>query len=646
MADNLTVQSRPDAAPASAPAPAAHADDKAAAELQALRALVRSRTGREVGDAVLEQLRDKRHARQTQAAKQAETKASFETAASKETLGTAAGSRDVQARRAVGAAELKGADGLSEKERTDVRGNLEAGPRLPPTLAKATTPEQAVAIAARIFENLQLEGQPLEPKAYASTLRQAAPTPGGRTGAAATRPATPQRPAVPASPRGPAGATAGQSPGLPGGAPALSLKLGGATRPAPQARAAEVNTGGRVESTTSFDGMHFNWDAFLMRFMISTAEDMGAWRKMLREMRDLASKATLMAMDVDINRTKMQQEMETLQCFVELIKSVGDVGKAWKAGEMNAMLGKNPRQAAADCKQLGELAKGVGKGRTLLTKDEIAKLQPKERAEYEALLGRLERNAGRLGMALLLRRELATLDDGPRKGPVGKELEQQAKACEDEARGVFASRSGDREAMQRLREGVTELREGFKDRSSEAAKQVAANPNDQAAKDEHASALSSLAGLDDQLFSFFGAGTKDFAAAEAQKLPVGDTRARLEAAAAGTTPPPVEKGGDQIKRLTARTAAGDHLLEGIGAPADSKAARLGKVATRFLGDFSTGLDKDAWNGHLAAVVNEAVQRAQASARERRVALDQMIQQATREAQGMINQLLVTGLHRS
>jgi hypothetical protein len=436
------------------------------------------------------------------------------------------------------------------------------------------------------------------------------------------------------------------APGLPGGSPApalsLSLKLGGSARPTSRAGADEVSaSGGGLESTTSFDGLHFNWDAYLMRFMISSAEDMALWRKMLREMRDLAGKATMMAIDADIERTEMQHEVEVLQAGAELIKGILDLGKAWKAGEMDAMVGKNGRRMATDHKDLRSWMAAHGRpGRTLLGKSEVAALPPEQRAAYEHLVERLQGSAGRIGMAALLRAEL-TLDEGTLGGAAREELEQLATACESEARRTITGRSGDREMMQRLREGLSELREGYKDRDAEAAKKPA---DSTAATGDRLVALSSLAALDDELFRLFGGSTKDFLGAEAKKLPAGEARTRLEQAAAGTMPPPDRAA--TIERLTARTAAGEHLLSAVGAPADSAAARLGKRAEKAVDDFATSLDKDGWAGHLAAVVNEAAQRAQASARERRVELDQIIQQATREAQGMLNQLLVTGLHRT
>ncbi|HSI03320.1 MAG TPA: hypothetical protein VLC93_02525, partial [Myxococcota bacterium] len=133
------------------------------------------------------------------------------------------------------------------------------------------------------------------------------PTPTGPT--VPTRPGPPSGPNVPTGPR--PGGNAGNVGGPVGGrstrAPArmpnesssggATLSLRGARAGGRAMRATDittdepfVNNGGGFDTTTSWDGMHFNWEAFFVKFMFQFQKDEAEARRLMKELRNAMHK--------------------------------------------------------------------------------------------------------------------------------------------------------------------------------------------------------------------------------------------------------------------------------------------------------------------------------------------------------------------
>ncbi len=177
MADNLTVKS-PGAGGAvpttssEASTGSKKAADKGREKLERLRDLVKARSGKVLSDEVLQAIIDRREAKQAHTTRIAESKTAFEEESSKATLGNRAQDIETRAQKTTGAEKTRGTDGLSERDRTSVRSDPKAGPKLPPAASRATTPEQAQKLVGKMFANLLVDGKPVDVEQYAQSLKQ------------------------------------------------------------------------------------------------------------------------------------------------------------------------------------------------------------------------------------------------------------------------------------------------------------------------------------------------------------------------------------------------------------------------------------------------------------------------------------------
>ncbi len=77
-------------------------------------------------------------------------------------------------------------------------------------------------------------------------------------------------------------------------------------------------TAGGIEA---FDGRRFNWNAFLLQFVIDTQRDLHSWRRELSDSKARAGRATAAACELRISLTATVQELDRLQAAVDAASS-------------------------------------------------------------------------------------------------------------------------------------------------------------------------------------------------------------------------------------------------------------------------------------------------------------------------------------
>ncbi len=384
MADDLTVRSQ--AAQAAIPAQQGDkpAVDPRRAELDRLKSIAKERHGRVLSDKAIEAMLARREAKLEVAQQQEASKLEFESSQAKETVtGKNEKAQEQNLKKATGAKETRGADGLTPEDRQAVRADPKAGPKLPPANAKPTTPEKAFELLTNMVGLLTVDGQPFDIEAYAKTLKEKPPTPpkdsatpSGKQTAAQPRVATqPQQQPVkpqsnarpesgPATSRLPPGAlqtgkgalsNAGPAdPGKPGGLltqlnpganianARLSMKIGSYTNLTGTKISGDglFNAGGGLITGSSFDGMNFNWDAFFSLFIIRSTKDFQEWRKAMKEFRRLEGQFAIGVISLQKTMMKLRQSYEKWKAAVALGSALKNIPKAYTQGLVNSTAGQ------------------------------------------------------------------------------------------------------------------------------------------------------------------------------------------------------------------------------------------------------------------------------------------------------------------
>ncbi len=210
-----------------------------------------------------------------------------------------------------------------------------------------------------------------------------------------------QPPTGPGAGRGPApmggtGSTSGMSMALRGGS------LPGGTRPTggnTGAFSASTNNGGGLFSDTSFDGMNFNWDAFLLMFMIETQKDARLWRKTLRELQMLSRQVSAGAIHVQIAMTQMIQELDRTKELLKVVKEGVNLKNKLNEVENQKLAGENAQKATENRAAMRDAIRNSGlnvepPGRLYLTPEEVAQLPPDQRTRYTEGLRDMRTNGG------------------------------------------------------------------------------------------------------------------------------------------------------------------------------------------------------------------------------------------------------------
>ena len=487
MAEQLNIDS-PGAAQTRVGDKAQAPVDEAKSELDRLKTLARSRGAKNLSDAQLENIIKRKKSGLKHRAKIEQSRTEFETKGAKESLKQKANLHQTKAGEAAGTKGAKSAiDGLTAEARRSIASDPDAGPKLPPAMGKPTSPEQAKKLLDGMVQHLVMpDGEPFDLEAYAKTLRKQPPSKakssdaepgtkraGQKTGGSALGRASsamgrgsrlsaaertgPGAPRPGASPRlGQAGGALGAK-GTNAATMSLSSIQGSSGKLASSNSA--FNAGGGLSSTTSFDGMNFNWDGFFSVFLIKSQKDMAKWKKALRELRRLQHQNELLAHQIGIKLLEMRQKFERSKAMGDFAKKAGKAFKTFDQAKAEAPAkqvgGENGTPQArkdANEKLRGALKNEEGlRVRQFLTDGELQTLDENGNTEAREAMEELKK-AG--GTAELLARAELDLEAMPEGAPGRKALEDQKDTLQkehDEASAAHANDPRTRDALRARR---------------------------------------------------------------------------------------------------------------------------------------------------------------------------------------------------
>ncbi|MEK7706318.1 MAG: hypothetical protein AAB426_15260 [Myxococcota bacterium] len=342
MADNLTVHNERQSSPTSAPdAKADKPQDKAALELARLRGIAHTRHHKNLSDEVLLAIAARRKDKLAHEQVLSERKEVFEGGQAKEALVAKSAERATQAQKATGTQDVRGADKLAPEDRQAVRSDPKAGPKLPPTAAKATTSDQAKHLLGAMTALLEVNGEPLDLAAYAASLKQAPPNRAQSSESAKATPKAKESGAKQATlPR------TGAKLSLHGGAAPKPQLMGADKSGASGARLAFnargmtgvadtkvsgdglINAGGGFVTGWSLDHANINLDAFFTLFLIRTVKDLQYWKRLMRELQSLSRKFQMAAADANMTREILRQRRERMEALGDFATKLWAVRKS------------------------------------------------------------------------------------------------------------------------------------------------------------------------------------------------------------------------------------------------------------------------------------------------------------------------------
>lgn len=450
MADDVTFNPR--AASLGTPPGSASDDDSVAqrAKLDALGHLAKAQHGIALNERTLQAILQRRQARRAKQQRIAQNKEAFATEQAKEKVNARAQQLETRRLETTGGKRARGADGLTFEDRQSVRSDPKAGPKLPPMSARATTPEKATELLGLMFASVLIEGKAFDLEAYAETLEQAQPSKprrqakqaltaqrkeNGRQGRSpigqpfsarqvagepvaqmssdlrsTTQNAAAQGRPTP-TPARPSGSKAEGQAALPRddfGMPNSSAKLGfrigtSDTQLRSTSGAGEglFNAGGGLITSSSFDGMSFNWDAFFSLFLIESQKDLHEWRRLLKELRRLEGDLAVQGHRAQIALAKMRQRFERTKMLSKSSAALGKTREAVEKGQAGGIIHGDPLRAGeAVQRRMRDLVDRARKqGHDIrsgehLTDSQLESLPGELQEEYRALRAALRQQGG------------------------------------------------------------------------------------------------------------------------------------------------------------------------------------------------------------------------------------------------------------
>ncbi|OGQ86415.1 MAG: hypothetical protein A2289_03940 [Deltaproteobacteria bacterium RIFOXYA12_FULL_58_15] len=418
MADNLTVKGdigNVGVAPTSEKDPQVDTDK---ADLDRLRQIAKKNTGKNLSDDALRAIRTRRRTKMAEQQRLGDTKKEFQADQGKEKVATQSAEKQNQAQKTAGTEKSTRAGELGDKEAKNVRSNPRSGPNLPPTLAKPTTEQQATKLLDKIFTFVEIDGESLDRKAYASNLKEmpatkpkeqqqtaqnSAKITAGR-GPTSNQPGAGGRTTGQPTVKLPTGKTA-QPMGKEATGPSLgrptsntSFRMGG---PGPLARSTTVspdglyNAGGGLITNSSFDGANFNWDAFQWFFTMMVMQDLHKYRKLMKELRRLQGKSALFGKKLREAIEDMRQTFErnnaTAKFFESVQSAVGGIQQSISELKLEEAMGEKQGEIDAKKQEVAGKNKELGNNEKTLQKDKAKLAELKEKGGTADEIAKLER---------------------------------------------------------------------------------------------------------------------------------------------------------------------------------------------------------------------------------------------------------------
>jgi hypothetical protein len=398
MGDKLTVKSvtqKDTVAPELAREP-----DKGQKQLERLKDIAKSRTGKTLDNKTLEAIVERRRAKVEHQEFLKETKVGFEKESAKETLGKSSETLGAKTQKTTGAKETRGVDGLTPEQRQSISSDPKANPSLPHTEAKAPNTEQAEVLLFKMLDNVDQGSEKFDLGAYAQSLK--AEKGKGQTlderqkalkqlksnlQAGGTKKAT----TTPSNKSPLAAFKAGSAP------MGMLNKKGNLPTTSPQSPS--HNTGaspeglrtptGGIITASKFDGMNFNWDRFFSKFVIESTADANAWRAILRVVQRMEGKSSMSAHGAQIALNKMRQHFARLETLNQLVRTAADMPRQpQEIGMAGQLMGDSqtpkiiPDGLNDVQKALADKIPELPKEQVFITKAEMARLTESERLNY------------------------------------------------------------------------------------------------------------------------------------------------------------------------------------------------------------------------------------------------------------------------
>ncbi|MBN1960197.1 MAG: hypothetical protein JW841_04565 [Deltaproteobacteria bacterium] len=321
------------------------------AALEKIRSRFKQRYGEASDEAALLKLILQRKEKVAKAQRINITKAENAAATAKTTVKLKKDQAQEQIKKTTGNDETRGADGLGNKARAEVRGDPKARVYLPPIDTAINNNILSEALDSMLASMLQ-ENAPIDVKAYAKTLKEVPPTQIKDANAATasslnhnstTAKATAAFHSLPNQP----GSPAAKQPQSQKASPSLAsfglrpqrsalMPLSRSSqspndskqRSDTNANSSLIRNAGGGLTTNYGEGVHFNWEAFFINFMMECAKDDGAIRILMNEMRTRAANNNILARQADIEFTKRKHEFDKYKAYMELGESLVDLAKA------------------------------------------------------------------------------------------------------------------------------------------------------------------------------------------------------------------------------------------------------------------------------------------------------------------------------
>lgn len=224
------------------------------------------------------------------------------------------------------------------------------------------------------------------------------------------------------------------------GTAASSLRLGGGDKKASQAFGGVINAGGGLASSEP-DLMHFNWDAFLFKFIMECVKDDAYVRRRKRQARQMAAHNEILGREADMAFTKRGHERDKTESLRDVFDAIHDMLN--QEGFLK-LAEKGIAKATGNQKKLDRIAKDEAKEAAKLEKEQREKKKSTEEVFKGAVDGGIKgfRDGTKQG-ARNFEKQMRGLANGAahkaiaRATEVEKKADQAVRATAAEGRGML-----------------------------------------------------------------------------------------------------------------------------------------------------------------------------------------------------------------
>ncbi|MCK5689599.1 hypothetical protein KAI87_10040 [Myxococcota bacterium] len=620
MAVNSVASNDPKAVGTSADKPIAKAVDP---EFKAFSDKVNARAGKTLSPERLNGLWAIHQARSAKSSALSKTKSEFEATQDKETLSVSAKAGDAGLNKLTATTTVNTVTGLSDAQITQISSALSAGPILPPIGADPISAEGASGVLDKVLSSFEVNSGPVDLKAYSKSLVSADPvktTPQPRVIGQVNIPGSPK--VMGAAPKVAGAKSVAMGPTA--GAATLSFN----SRSAALNKKTSASSTGGLKSTYWESGKpRFNWDYFVVKFMMTSQKELHEWKKFMKEMQQADRDFSMQVMKFRIANKERQVKSEKLKSVVDFVKSASSVigtlrksGVGTIAGPADGPATEKARAKSDDKlqKDLGAIEKSglkvPGENRKYLSDSELTTLTDSAEGSesktaalntYKATLNARKGLEGLTGSLALMYGEASTQNDAA-KDAVKADIEKATTHLDKEIAGL--SEGGKNYLRASLTKNMAAIEKKEPEKNSDSKNVSAIN--------------SQKAGI----YSAFRSFDKAEASTVAKDNPAFPTGPRLST--------------DQLiaggKDLDAKLATEKEYNDGTRADRRGDPYKADKLAGK-ISQFTNAVDQV--DQALEKSLDKSLAKTLAMARKNAHQLNSVIAKAEAKMQGMINQLM-------